>query len=128
MRRAIVAAVIVRSAIARGWSIPLSEAQARGGARQEIRRSVLDGAKAREETAATETLGRPGGGGAGAQEWGSARYWQARQWSGVWLRSGDGYPATCRRRSSQPGSCCATADLSVPPWSCTPWTSTVART
>src|SRR5271166_3136794 len=56
-----------------------SEAQASGGDRQEIRRSVLDGAKARHATAATETLGLSREGGASAHEWGSARYWQARQ-------------------------------------------------
>jgi hypothetical protein len=42
--------------------------QTRGGARQEIRRSELDGARAGEETAATEMLDSSGEGGAGTQE------------------------------------------------------------
>ena len=107
-----------------------SEAQASGGDRQEIRRSVLDGAKARHETAATETLGRSREGGASAHEWGSARYWQARQWFGAWPKSGDGCPAICGQRLAQPGSYRATADMSDQPWSwwCMPWTSSVART
>ena len=80
-----------------------SEAQASGGDRQESRRSVLDGAKARHETAATETLGPSREGGASAHEWGSARYWQARQWFGAWPKSGHGCPAISGQRLAQPG-------------------------
>ncbi len=94
-----------------------SEAQASGGDRQESRRSVLDGAKARHEMAATETLGPSREGGASAHEWGSARYWQARQWFGAWPKSGHGCPAICGQRLAQPRSYRATADMSDQPWS-----------
>ncbi len=80
-----------------------SEAQASGGDRQESRRSVLDGAKARHKTAATETLGPSREGEASAHEWNSARYWHARQWFGAWPRSGHGCPAISGQRLAQPG-------------------------